>query len=141
MGCLPRERAGSAPDRREATHVLLRSAGDLPIVTDGLRMLERASAGSIWGLWVSSAVGIVALAHLLVVGAVRSVGTLRRGGWRDEPLRWPALCLVLLLGGVQRVRAGVGTPGACLDLAAIAGLLQWCAVLAAWGLVPLVMWR
>lgn len=28
-----------------------------------------------------------------------------------------------------------------LDLGAIAGLLQWYAVLAAWGLAPLVLWR
>jgi len=42
---------------------------------------------------------------------------------------------------MQRLRAGVGTTGARLDLVAIVGLLQWCGVLAAWGLVPLVMWR
>jgi len=120
----------------------------------------------------------VALAYLLVVGVVRSVGALRRGAWRDEPVVWPALCLVLLLlapalyltqsflaigdptpanvtmavltgllpvalvvGGAQRVCAGLGMLGARLDLAAIAGLLQWCGVLAAWGLVPLMMWR
>jgi CubicO group peptidase (beta-lactamase class C family) len=167
-----------APDRREATHVLLQTAAGVPVVSDGLRTLERVNPASIWGLWVSAAVGVVALAYLLVVGAVRSVGALRRGAWRDEPLHWPALCLVLLVvapglyltqsflaigdptpanvamalltgalpvalvvGGVQRVRAGIGTLGARLDLAAIAGLLQWCAVLAAWGLVPLVMWR
>lgn len=47
----------------------------------------------------------------------------------------------LLLGAVQRVRAGVGTLGARLDLVAIAGLLQWYAVLAAWGLAPVVLWR
>jgi hypothetical protein len=109
---------------------------------------------------------------------MRSVGALRRRAWSDEPLRWPAVCLVLLLlapalyltqsflaigdptpanvaialltgalpvalvvGGMQRVRAGVGTPGARVDLAAIAGLLQWCTVLAVWGLVPLMLWR
>jgi len=167
-----------APDRREATHVLLQTAEGVPVVSDGLRTLERVSAVSIWGLWVSAAVGVAALAYLLVVGAVRSVKALRRRAWRDEPLRWPTLCLVLLLlapalyltqsflaigdptpanvamaalsgalpvallaAGVRRVRAGLRTLGARLDLAAIAGLLQWCAVLAAWGLVPLMMWR
>jgi len=34
-----------------------------------------------------------------------------------------------------------GTLRARLDLGAIAGLLQWYAVLAAWGLAPLVLWR
>ncbi len=167
-----------APDRRETTHVLLRTAAGVAVVSDGMRTLERVSAVSVWGLWVSAAVGVVALAYLLVVGAARSVGALRRGAWSKEPLRWPALCLVLLMlapalyltqsflaigdptpanvtiavlsgvlpvalvvGGVQRVRAGVGTLRARLDLAAIAGLLQWCTVLAAWGLVPLVLWR
>jgi CubicO group peptidase (beta-lactamase class C family) len=167
-----------APDRSEATHVLLRTAGGMPIVSDGMRTLERVSPVGVWLLWVSAAVGAVALAYLLIVGAVRCVSALRRGAWCNEPLRWPALCLVLLVvapglylsqsflaigdptpanvamavltgalpvalvvGGVQRVRAGIGTLGARLDLAAIAGLLQWCAVLAAWGLVPLVMWR
>jgi hypothetical protein len=167
-----------APDRREATHVLLRTAGDVPIVSDGMRTLERVSPLGVWVLWVSAAVGVVALAYLLIVAVVRSVGALRRRAWSREPLRWPALCLVLLVmapglyltqsflaigdptpanvtmavltgalpvalvvGGVQRVRAGVGTLGARLDLGAIAGLLQWCAVLAAWGLVPLVLWR
>jgi CubicO group peptidase (beta-lactamase class C family) len=167
-----------APDRREATHVLLRTADGVPVVSDGLRTLERVSAVSVWGLWVSAAVGIVALAYLLVVGAMRSVGALRRRAWSDEPLRWPAVCLVLLLlapglyltqsflaigdptpanvaialltgalpvalvvGGVQRVRTGLGTLGARLELAAIAGLLQWCVVLVVWGLVPMVIWR
>jgi CubicO group peptidase (beta-lactamase class C family) len=167
-----------APDRREATHVLLRTSAGTAVVSDGLRTLERMSAVSVWGLWLSAAVGVVALAYLLVAGAFRSVMALRRGEWRNEPLRWPVLCLMLLviapglyltqsflaigdptpanvamamlsgvlpaallLGAVQRVRAGVGTLRARLDLGAIAGLLQWYAVLAAWGLAPLLLWR
>ena len=167
-----------APDRREATHVLLRTSEGTAVVSDGLRTLERVSAVSVGRLWLSAGVGVVALAYLLVVGAFRSVTALRRGDWRNEPLRWPVLCLMLLviapglylmqsflaigdptlanvamavlsgvlpvallLGAVQRVRAGVGTLRARLDLGAIAGLLQWYAVLAAWGLAPLVLWR
>jgi hypothetical protein len=166
-----------APDRLEATHVLLRTAGGVPVISDGQRTLERVSAASVWGLWLSAVVGVVALAYLLVVGAFRSVMALRRGEWRNEPLRWPVLCLMLLvvapglyltqsflaigdqtpanvamavlsgvlpvallLGAVQRVRAGVGTLRARLDLGAIAGLLQWYAILAAWGVAPLVLW-
>jgi CubicO group peptidase (beta-lactamase class C family) len=167
-----------APDRREATHVLLRTSGGVLVVSDGMRTLERMSPSSIWGIWASAAVGVLALAYLLLVGTARSVVALRRGAWTTEPLLWPALCLVLLVaapslyltqsflaigdptpanvtmavltgalpvalavGGVQRLRAGLGTLRARLDLAAIAGLLQWCAVLAAWGLVPLVLWH
>jgi hypothetical protein len=167
-----------ATDRREASHVLLRTAKGAPVVSDGLRTLERVSAPGAWGLWASATAGILGLAYLLVVGAARSVVALRRGAWTREPLRWPAVCLALLavapglyltqsslavgdptpaniatafltgalpvalvIAGVQRVRAGAGTKGARLDLVAIAGLLQWCAVLAVWGMVPLVLWR
>lgn len=167
-----------APDRREATHVLLRTSEGTAVVSDGLRTLERVNAVSVWWLWLSAGVGVVGLAYLLVAGAFRSVMALRRGEWRNEPLRWPVLCLMLLviapglyltqsflaigdptlanvtmavlsavlpaallLGAVQRVRAGLGTLRARLDLGAIAGLLQWYAVLAAWGLAPLVLWR
>ena len=167
-----------APDRRESTHVLLRTSGGIPVVSDGFRTLERVSAAGVWGLWLSAAVGGVALVYLLVVGALRSVRALRRGAWRNEPLRWPVLCLLLLVaapslyltqsflaigdptpanvvlailtgllpiallvGAAQRVRAGVGTYRARLELGAIAGLLQWYLVLAAWGLAPLVLWR
>lgn len=167
-----------APDRREPTHVLLRAPDGTPAVSTGLQTLERVSAVGVWGLWSSAAVGLVALAYLLIAGAVRSVIALRRGAWRNEPLRWPALSLALLvvapvlylaqpflaigdptvanvvvavlsgvlpvallLGAVQRVRAGVRTLRARLDLGAMAGLLQWYAVLAAWGLAPLMLWR
>lgn len=167
-----------APDRREASHVLLRTVGGTPVVSDGLRTLERVNAASVWGLWLSAVVGFVALVYLLIAGASRSVRAQRRGRLRSEPLRWPALCLALLVvapglyltqsflaigdptpanlamavlsgvlpvallhGAVQRVRAGVGTLRARLDLGAIVGLLQWYAVLAAWGLAPLMLWR
>jgi CubicO group peptidase (beta-lactamase class C family) len=167
-----------APDRREATHVLLRASEGIPVVSDGQRTLERVSAASFWGLWLSAVVGVVALAHLLVVGTFRSVYALRRGELRNEPLRWPVLCLLLLVvapslyltqsflaigdqtpanvavavlsgllpiallvGAAERLRAGVGTLRARLDLGAIAGMLQWYVVLAAWGMAPLVLWR
>jgi CubicO group peptidase (beta-lactamase class C family) len=167
-----------APDRRQATHVLLRTPEGTTAVSTGLQTLERVSGVSVWGLWSSALIGVVALAYLFVAGAVRSVIALRRGRWRDEPLRWPALSVTLLvvapglylwqsflaigdptpanvaiavlsavlpvallLGALQRVRAGIGTLRARLDLGAIVGLLQWYAVLAAWGLAPLVLWR
>jgi CubicO group peptidase (beta-lactamase class C family) len=167
-----------APARREASHVLLRTSDGTPAISDGLRTMERVRVANVWGLWSGAAVGALALAYLLFVGSIRSAIALRRRAWRDEPLRWPALTLALLViapglyltqsflaigdptpanilvailtallpiallaGAVQRVRAGVGTLSARLDLAAIAGLLQWYMVLAAWGLAPLVLWR
>jgi CubicO group peptidase (beta-lactamase class C family) len=86
-----------APDRREATHVLLRTSDGTPAISDGLRTLERVSAASVLALWSSAVVGAVALVYLLVVGSIRSAIALRRRVWRDEPLRWPALTLALLV--------------------------------------------
>jgi CubicO group peptidase (beta-lactamase class C family) len=167
-----------APDRREASHVLLRTSDGTQAISDGLRTLERVSAAGVLGLWSSAAVGSVALVYLLVVGSFRSAIALRHRVWRDEPLRWPALNLALLVfapvlyftqsflaigdptpanvlvavltgllpitllvGAAHHVRAGVGTLSARLDVLAVAGLLQWYVVLAAWGLAPLVLWR
>jgi hypothetical protein len=42
---------------------------------------------------------------------------------------------------VQRVRAGLVGAGAACDVVALSLALQWCAVLAVWGLLPLALWR
>jgi hypothetical protein len=42
---------------------------------------------------------------------------------------------------VQRVRAGLAGAGAACDVVALSLALQWCAVLAVWGLLPLALWR
>lgn len=165
-------------DRLEPSHLLLRTSEGVPVVADGLRSLERVSLLSVIVMWVSAVVGLLSLLYLLVLGLVRSVLALHRGHWRDEPLRWPALCLTLLilaptlyltqsflaigdptpanlaiamLTGLlpltllaatwQRLRVGLNTVTARLDILAIAGLLQWCVVLAVWGLLPFVLWR
>jgi CubicO group peptidase (beta-lactamase class C family) len=167
-----------AADRREATHALLRSTDDRPIITDGLRTFERVPPLPVYVLWTSAAAGLAALLYLLIVGGVRSVRSLRLGAWRSEPLLWPTLCLTLLLvapalyltqsflaigdptpasvaialltgtlpltllaAGAQRVRAGLTARTARLDLLALAGALQWCAVLASWGMLPFALWR
>lgn len=167
-----------AADRREATHVLLRSTEDRPIITDGFRTLERVRPLTVYTRWASALGGLAALLYLLVAGGVRSVQALRRGTWRSEPLRWPAACLAsmllapalyltqsflaigdptpanatialltglfpftLLVAVVHRVRAGLPGHAARLDLLALAGGLQWCVVLAAWGLLPFALWR
>lgn len=167
-----------AADRREPTHVLLRSADGLLSVSDGMRTLDRVPAGEIYRRWASAGVGVAALLYLLVAGGVRSIRALRQGRWTEEPLRWPTLCLgllvvaptlylrqpflaigdptsaniavaaltgalplALLVAGVQRVRAGIQGWTARLELLALAAALQWCAVLASWGMLPLVLWR
>lgn len=86
-----------AADRHEPTHVLLRSADELLSVSDGIRTLDRVPAGEMYRRWASAAAGLASLLCLLVVGGVRSVRALRRGRWTTEPLRWPALCLGLLV--------------------------------------------
>jgi CubicO group peptidase (beta-lactamase class C family) len=167
-----------AADRREATHLLLRSADDRPIITDGLRTLERVRPIRLYALWASATAGIAALLYLLVVGGVRSVRSLCRRAWRSEPLRWPTLCLTmmllapvlyltqsflaigdptpanvaialltgmlpvtLLIAAAHRVRVGLREHLARWDFLALVGALQWCVVLAAWGLLPLALWR
>jgi CubicO group peptidase (beta-lactamase class C family) len=42
---------------------------------------------------------------------------------------------------VQRVRAGLVGAGAACDVVALSLALQWCVVLAVWGLLPLALWR
>jgi CubicO group peptidase (beta-lactamase class C family) len=167
-----------APDRREPSHLLLRTTQGVPVVADGLRSLERVSLLWVIAIWTSAVAGLLALLYLLTIGLVRSGRALRRGQWRAEPLLLPALCLALLvlapslyltqsflaigdptpanlvvamLSGLlpltllaaawQRIRAGLPTLIACLDILAIAGLLQWCAVLSAWGMLPFMLWR
>lgn len=167
-----------AADRRHATHVLLRSTEDRPVITDGFRTLERVRPLTVYTRWASALAGIAALLYLLVGGGVRSVQSLRRGTWRSEPLRWPAICLAsmlvapalyltqsllaigdptpanvtialltgvlpftLLVAGVHRARAGLRARTARLDLLALVGGLQWCVVLAAWGMLPFALWR
>lgn len=167
-----------APERREASHVLLRSPDGSFMIADGLRTLERVEPISVYTTWASAAAGVAALIYLLIAGGTRSLRALRRGRWRAEPLRWPAICLVLmvvapalylgqsflaigdptpanvalalltaalpvtlLIAGVQRLRAGMRSWIAGLDFVALAAALQWCVVLACWGMLPFVLWR
>lgn len=52
-----------------------------------------------------------------------------------------ALPVALLASLVQRVRHGVRSRSAVCDVLALGSALQWCAVLAAWGMLPLMLWR
>ncbi|MBA3891361.1 MAG: beta-lactamase family protein [Gemmatimonadaceae bacterium] len=51
------------------------------------------------------------------------------------------LPLAIAASLVQRVRLGLATGGAKLDALALSAALQWCLVLAWWGLLPLMLWR
>ncbi len=167
-----------AEDRVQATHVLARSTDNRRIIADGLRTLERVDPLHIYAHWTSAAVGILALLYVLLVGGVRSIRGLQRRQWRSEHLKWPTLCLALLIvapalyftqsflaigdptpanvtialltgalpltliiAGVHRITTGLGSRGARTDMLAIAGALQWCVVLASWGMLPLALWR
>lgn len=52
-----------------------------------------------------------------------------------------ALPVAVLVGLRQRLRTGVRGRGAVVDLLLLLGALQWCATLALWGLLPLMLWR
>jgi CubicO group peptidase (beta-lactamase class C family) len=51
------------------------------------------------------------------------------------------LPLALLLAAKHRLRTAAASRAAWVDLLAVGGALQWWAVLAFWGLVPLMLWR
>jgi CubicO group peptidase (beta-lactamase class C family) len=52
-----------------------------------------------------------------------------------------ALPLALLASLVERVRRGLRSRSAVGDVVALGSALQWCAVLGAWGMLPLMLWR
>src|SRR5690606_28377558 len=82
--------------RRAPTHVLLRTPSDVPVISDGLRTLERVEPWRVILRWTSAVAGIIALLGLLVAGLWRTAVAWRRGRLRDEPLRWIAAALLLL---------------------------------------------
>jgi hypothetical protein len=164
--------------RRAPTHVLFYSAAGLPVISDGLRTLERVSPWRVVPLWASALAGVVALMALLVTSAVRTGVAWRQRRLGAEPLRWTAAALLLLLGApllyltesflaigdptpanvamavttgllpvalvaslAGRVRNGLQNWTARLEAVALGAALQWCLVLAAWGLLPLMLWR
>ena len=179
-----------AEGRLEASHLLAVAANGTRLITDGQRTWERVNVARVVAYWISAALGLLGLLHVLVVGGTRTVRAARRGAargatrgdwrssWRDEPMWAATLCLSLLavapllyltqdflaIGDPTpanvsvalltlllpislvasvflRVRSGLGSIGARIDLFAMLGLMQWLCVLAAWGLVPLALWR
>jgi CubicO group peptidase (beta-lactamase class C family) len=164
--------------RQGSSHVLYRSADGAPVISDGMRTLERVAPWRVVWRWVSAAAGTAALLGLLIMSVIRATSAWRRGRVRDEPLRWTAGALLLLCSApllylgesflaigdptpanlvmalatglvplamvaslVGRVRGGLGHRTARVELLMLVGALQWCLVLAAWGLLPLMLWR
>jgi hypothetical protein len=51
------------------------------------------------------------------------------------------LPFTLVVAAAQRLRAGMRSWFAGLDLVALAAALQWCVVLTSWGMLPFALWR
>jgi CubicO group peptidase (beta-lactamase class C family) len=164
--------------RRSATHVVTRAPDGTPIISDGMRTLERVSRTRVV-LYIASAVGgLIALLFLVFAGGYRTLRAWGAGTVRAEPLVWSVAAIaVLLLAPLlfltqpalamgdptpanralfmtsallpiglgaslfHRLRAGLRDRRAKVDAIALVSALQWCAVLAAWGLLPLSLWR
>ena len=52
-----------------------------------------------------------------------------------------ALPVAMLIGLWHRVQTGLTGRRAVVDVLLLLGVLQWCATLSAWGLLPLTLWR
>ncbi len=77
-----------ARDRNGPSHVLLKTAGGVAVLSDGLHSYERISPVRIILAWTSMAAGLVGLAYVLATGLVRAL--LRRMPLND-PMLLPLL--------------------------------------------------
>ena len=112
-----------ASDRTIGSHVLLRAADGKRVLSTGTQSFEQVSLPRLMGLWASLAAGLLGLLYVVTAGVGRAVAGRTRWLGRDSI---PAML--------------AGRRGARLDVAARAAVLQLCAVLAAWGLLPLRLW-
>ncbi len=91
--------------------------------------------------WAAVVVLLLVLAPLLFLGQpFLAIGDPTPGNL-GLALLTGLLPIAIAVSLVQRVRMGMRTPGAMLDAVALSAALQWCLVLAAWGLLPLTLWR
>jgi CubicO group peptidase (beta-lactamase class C family) len=157
-------------DRSIPSHALLRDWEGRRILSDGVRSFRAVSKWLIWGLWVSLGVGLAAFLYLLLVApfaawknsrsilqpaAVAALSLLPAGlltashGFAHFGDLTPgsaflsAATLVLPFAVLwQGIRASTRRyPFWVFEVVACAALLQWCAVLAIFGLLPLTLWR
>lgn len=158
-----------ALDRSAPSHVLLRGPDGTRMLSDGLRTFRAISPLVVWAMWGSLAAGLAGLLYLVVASPViarRSKRSLFQPGAVAPLLLIPAALLIywqgferfgdLTLGSAWLFAATVMLPLAmvvqavhafkrryprwALDLSASLAVLQWCVVLAAFGLLPLALW-
>ena len=158
-----------ASDRSVPSHAVLRDAQGRRVLTNGLQWFREMSAGLVWALRASLAVGLAGLAYLVVAtpfsawkgrrsllqpAAVApllllSAGALvswhgfeRFGDFTVGSASLFAATILLPIGVlVQAVRAARGRyPFWKIEVAACVAVLQWCLVLAFFGLLPLALW-
>ncbi|HEX5649346.1 MAG TPA: serine hydrolase domain-containing protein [Steroidobacteraceae bacterium] len=82
-----------AADRDGPSHVLLVGPDGKRVISDGLHSYERTSLARLVFGWTSTAVGLLGLGYVFIVGAVR---TLRRQRSRHDPLFIPFIGVLAL---------------------------------------------
>lgn len=159
-----------ASDRSIPSHAVLRDVHGKRVLTDGLRSFRAMSAWLVWALRASLAVGLAGLAYLLVAtpfsawkgrrsllqpAAVAPLLLLPAGllvSWHGferfgdltvgSASLFAATILLPIGVSVQAVHASTGRyPFWRIEVAACLAVLQWCLVLAFFGLLPLALWR
>ena len=158
-----------APERTLPSHVVLRDRAGTQLVTDGLRTFRRVSKVYFWGLWASLGLGLAGLLYstlvlpilawrrksLRTVPMVFAPALLLMGAGFMFTQSFEQLgdvtpgSILLFIGTLtlpiaalgQAIVALIKRPRSWLfDLMAAIALLQWCAALAKFGLLPLALW-
>ncbi|MFN0181242.1 MAG: serine hydrolase domain-containing protein [Gemmatimonadales bacterium] len=155
-----------AHDRATISHVVLEGDDGSRVLTSGLLTYRRVSGWHLGLLWISLAAGVFGLLVILALGGYRLAW---RGLTRSQSLFVPFLSTVALaipipfffgqsflaLGDLTVASGLLAVATAALPLGMVVGLarrpgrleavamvgvLQWCGVLAVWGLLPLRLW-
>lgn len=124
-----------APERRLASHALVRLPDGERVLTTGRHTWARTTPAALVPLWTSTALGLLGIAWLLLAGPWRLWR--RRQGWRDAlappvAATWALLIPVPLFLGQPFLALGDATPAsvalaavtAALPIALLAGLLR-----------------
>lgn len=161
-----------ADDRITTSHVLMRTASEDFLISDGFRTYEKTSPIRLSLLWISLTGGLAGLLWFVSVGVVAFVKH-RRAAWRrPEIMPFLGVLAILLalplfltqsfvqLGDVTPASAALAVATGLLPFLALVTMwrlvqmrraatahtffvlciLQWCAVLAAWQLLPFRLW-